>query len=285
MRVLIGLFGFALLFGCNKDVDQLLLKGELVEYEFNNDMLEGVQVDEALIHQFTLESNLDGNTANIACVYLGDTSKITTDTVFLYMHGNSGHMNHYWQNIADIANYSSQHNYGVLMMDYRGFGQSEGTSDNIETMVADVEACASWLYDRGIDDSRLVLYGYSLGSFPAAHMAAYSSVSASKMVILEAPSTSADALIQDATGLTVTANTITDFGYDVPQALKDYKDSFLWLHGTEDQTAPYTNFLNVYNSLDFTSKQKFIVDGGSHSLVDDIGFSGMEAAILDYLRP
>ena len=62
------------------------------------------------------------------------------------------------------------------MFDYRGFGNSTGQSENIETMIADVEACASWLFGKGLSNDRLILYGYSLGTLPGSHVAGESTL-------------------------------------------------------------------------------------------------------------
>ncbi|HEX2901021.1 MAG TPA: hypothetical protein VHS96_14985, partial [Bacteroidia bacterium] len=85
---------------------------------------------DSMVHLFTLGSQAPGETTptTIHALYLGDESRIATDTVILYCHGNYGHMDVYWQRAKILANLGGKHRFGVLMMDYRGFGLSEGTA-------------------------------------------------------------------------------------------------------------------------------------------------------------
>jgi alpha/beta superfamily hydrolase len=282
-KVLFCLFGLALL-SCNKDVDGLLLRGTPTEYDFSNATLEGYLVDESKVERFTVESDYKGSKETIEVAYVGDKSTISSDTIFVYMHGNLGHLNLYWQDVAKIANYGLQHRFGVLMMDYRGFGNSTGLSENIGTMQADIDACLSWLIDQGAKADNIVLYGYSLGALVGAHVAAYSEVVDIKSFINVAPQTSADVLMQDATGLSLPSTYVTDFGYDVPKALEAFSNNMLWIHGTADETASYENFLLFYDNYDNPNKQSFIEKGASHGIADDIGFTRMEKLILEFIQ-
>ena len=65
-------------------------------------------------------------TKKIHAVYLGNIADIATDTIILYCHGNRDHLDFYWPRIKLLANVGGKNRYGVLAMDYRGFGLSEG---------------------------------------------------------------------------------------------------------------------------------------------------------------
>ncbi len=273
------------LMGCNNDVDQLMLRGEPGEYRFTNAELKDRFVNESWVHTFQVTSDYDGNQAQIECVYLGDLGQIPQDTVFLYLHGNAPNMDDYWQRAADFANIGGQHRFGVMMFDYRGFGNSEGKTENIKTMQADVEACMKWLKEHGLTSGRLLVYGHSLGTMPAAETNAYSTVMISPWMVLEAPQTTDDVLLQDATGgLSLSATFVTDFGYDIPTALSEYNGHFLWIHGTADDVASYQNMLHVYENYSNPQKEAWIVEGAGHGLVEDMGFDSWESHMLDLLR-
>ena len=83
-----------------------------------------------MVHLFTLDSQTpdESTPTKIYAQYLGDISRIATDTVILYCHGNYAHMDAYWQRAKILANVGGKHRFGVLMMDYRGFGLSEGAA-------------------------------------------------------------------------------------------------------------------------------------------------------------
>ena len=273
-----------ILVGCKNDVASALLKGEQVEYSFTNADLSEQFVDEGLVSQFSLVSNNAGSKAKIVTLYIGSQDQIKTDTIILYLHGNLPNMNDYWQLTANLANIGGQHNYGVMMFDYRGFGNSEGKSESIEDLVADSEACIAWLQERGLSKERLIVYGYSLGAMPAAHLAANPSILEIEKIVLDAPQTTSTKLLQDATGLGLNGSTVTSFEYNIPLVIEDYNNYLLWIHGTEDKTASFENFKYVYNRYDNPKKYSAELEGIGHSTATDMGFPAYEKLMLNFIR-
>jgi len=287
MRVILYLSSFFMtlsFFSCKNDVASALLKGEQVEYKFTNAELSERFVDEGLVSQFSLISNNAGSEAKIEALYIGSQDRIKTDTIILYLHGNSPSMNDYWQLTVDLANVGGKHNYGVMMFDYRGFGNSEGQSESIEDLVADAEACITWLEARGLTKDRLAVYGYSLGAMPAAHLAAEPSVLEIEKVVLDAPQTTSTKLLQDATGLSLSGSTVTSFDYNIPLVTQDYDNYLLWIHGTEDKTASFENFKYVYDRYDNPKKSSAELEGVGHSTAIEMGFPAYEALMLKFIR-
>ena len=287
MRAILYLSSFFIMlsfFSCKNDVASALLKGEQVEYNFTNAELSERFVDEGLVSQFSLISNNGGSEAKIEALYIGSQDRIKTDTIILYLHGNSPSMNDYWQLTVDLANVGGKHNYGVMMFDYRGFGNSEGQSESIEDLVADAEACITWLEARGLTKDRLAVYGYSLGAMPAAHLAAEPSVLEIEKVVLDAPQTTSTKLLQDATGLSLSGSTVTSFDYNIPLAIQDYDNYLLWIHGTEDKTASFENFKYVYDRYDNPKKSSAELEGVGHSTAIEMGFPAYEALMLKFIR-
>ena len=273
-----------ILVGCKNDVASALLKGEQVEYSFTNADLSERFVDEGLVSQFSLISNNAGSKAKIEALYIGSQDQIKTDTIILYLHGNLPNMNDYWQLTANLANAGGQHNYGVMMFDYRGFGNSEGKSESIEDLVADSEACIAWLQERGLSKERLIVYGYSLGAMPAAHLAANPSILEIEKIVLDAPLTTSTKLLQDATGLGLNGSTVTSFEYNIPLVIEDYNNYLLWIHGMDDKTASFENFKYVYDRYDNPKKSSAELEGIGHSTAIDMGFPAYEKLMLNFIR-
>ncbi|MFQ3326409.1 MAG: alpha-beta hydrolase superfamily lysophospholipase [Salibacteraceae bacterium] len=273
-----------ILVGCKNDVASALLKGEQVEYSFTNADLSERFVDEGLVSQFSLISNNAGSKAKIEALYIGSQDQIKTDTIILYLHGNLPNMNDYWQLTANLANAGGQHNYGVMMFDYRGFGNSEGKSESIEDLVADSEACIAWLQERGLSKERLIVYGYSLGAMPAAHLAANPSILEIEKIVLDAPQTTSTKLLQDATGLGLNGSTVTSFEYNIPLVIEDYNNYLLWIHGMDDKTASFENFKYVYDRYDNPKKSSAELEGIGHSTAIDMGFPAYEKLMLNFIR-
>ena len=135
------------LYNTSQKIEQYLWDAYPEQGEFILD--ESYKIDKDSINLFTLTSNDAGDQAKIYAVYIGDMSRIQTDTVILYHHGNKWHMDWYWQRAKLLANIGKKHRFGVLMYDYRGYGLSEGTPTETG-MYADANACVDWLKSKGI---------------------------------------------------------------------------------------------------------------------------------------
>ena len=79
-------------------------------------------------------------------------------------HGNAGHRGHRLEWMADLHSLG----YGVFVLDYRGYGGSEG-SPTEEGLYLDGEEALKWLGKNGVQ--RLVYFGESLGCGVAVEMA------------------------------------------------------------------------------------------------------------------
>ena len=110
------------------------------------------------VHLFALDSKAPGEAqaTTIHAVYIGDRQRIATDTVIVYCHGNKDHMDFYWPRAQLLANVNGKNRYGVLMIDYRGYGLSEGEPSE-EALYADVNAGLQWLAAQGLTGNRLVM--------------------------------------------------------------------------------------------------------------------------------
>lgn len=221
----------------------------------------------------------------IKAVYIGDMSKIGTDTVILYCHGNRWHIDFYWQRAKLLAHVNGKNRYGVLMCDYRGYGLSQGKPTE-EGMYADVEACLKWLKDRGLSNERLIIYGFSLGSAATCEVSAYPGSLSPSKVIVEAPFGSSSVMVQDAAQLNMPASYFTEVKIDNAEKIKLVNQPLLWIHGDND------NFLNykthgelVYKNHKGVYKEKFIVKGADHSEVQTkAGFENYLKVVGDFVR-
>jgi len=87
--------------------------------------------------------------------------------VVLFFHGNAGHMAHRLQTLELLHAAGA----ATLIVDYRGYGDSEGTPSEQGTST-DARAAWRWLTrERGIAPERIVVFGRSLGAAIAARLA------------------------------------------------------------------------------------------------------------------
>src|SRR4051812_36333861 len=212
------------------------------DYQFDNytgeqDFVldESYKIKDSLINRVSLVSKGNGeSTATpIEAVYIGDMSRILTDTVILYCHGNKWHMDFYWQRAKLLAHTNGKNRYGVMMMDYRGYGLSKGKPTE-DGMYEDVNACLEWLRLKGLKSERLIIYGFSLGSAPACELTANPRKLVASKIILEAPFASAAVMIQDASRLNMPAEYFSDLKIDNAEEIKKVSIPFLWIHGLND---------------------------------------------------
>lgn len=246
-------------------------------------------IPEDKVHLFTLESKAEKDAAptKIYAVYIGDIARIATDTVIMYCHGNKDHLDFYWPRAQLLANAGGRNRYGVLMVDYRGYGLSEGKPTE-EGLYADVDAGLQWLKSKGLTGDRLVLYGFSMGSAPATRLTAQPRSLRPAKLMLEAPFADAEVMVQDATGLALPGAFVTDLRINNAEQVKTVQQPLFWIHGLSD------DFLNVnthgrlvYDNHRGTWKEAHLVPGAGHSNVPFImGFQDYLTAVNNFItRP
>jgi uncharacterized protein len=83
----------------------------------------------------------------------------------LYFHGNADNLQRWGKYASDFTDLG----YDILMVDYRGYGKSTG-KPNEKVLYEDAETVWQWAKER-FQYSRWVIYGRSLGSAVATHLA------------------------------------------------------------------------------------------------------------------
>jgi len=89
------------------------------------------------------------------------------DRALLFLHGNAGNASHRLPNAADLVRLDCS----VLLIDYRGYGLSEGRATEAG-VYADARAGLNHLIEqRGFPESRIIVFGRSLGGAVAVDLA------------------------------------------------------------------------------------------------------------------
>ncbi|HZH38384.1 MAG TPA: alpha/beta fold hydrolase [Flavisolibacter sp.] len=96
-----------------------------------------------------------------------------------YLHGNAGSLD----NWGDVARRYTALNYDVFMLDYPGYGKSEGAIKSETQLFNAIQSAYDKVKEQYHEDSIVVL-GYSIGTGPAAHLAATNHPG---LLILQAP--------------------------------------------------------------------------------------------------
>lgn len=116
----------------------------------------------------------DGKVLN-AVLFKANTSK----GVIFYLHGNAGSIDSWgW-----VAQTYTNLNYDVFMLDYRGYGKSDGKIESEEQLFGDIQTAYNVL-KKSYNEKDIVVLGYSVGTGLAAKVAADNNPN---LLILQAP--------------------------------------------------------------------------------------------------
>ncbi|MES2836995.1 MAG: alpha/beta fold hydrolase [Bacteroidota bacterium] len=272
------------LYNSDNTITEYYLDNYAGEVDFILD--ETYTIPDSLIHLFSLNSKTasEKESTEIKAIYIGSISKIKTDTIIVYCHGNRDHMDFYWQRAKLLANVGAKNHYGVLMMDYRGYGLSKGVATE-EGLYADVDACLQWLQANGLDNKRLIMYGFSLGSAPATELTANPRTLVPSKLILEAPFASAAVMVQDGSKMAMPAEYFTDLKIDNAEEIKKVSQPFMWIHGTKDDFLSIeTHGEVVYkNYKGFYSEAHRVSGGGHGSVPNTMGIDEYKKTFLKFI--
>ena len=236
-------------------------------------------IDADLIELTTIPSGKE----TLYAVYLGDQARIATDTIILYCHGNAGNLDWYWERAKLLANAGGKNRFGVLMMDYRGYGKSTGESTE-DGLYTDVDACMRWLKERGLTNDRLVIYGFSMGSAPATELTAKKRALQPSKIILEAPFASFDFITQEITKVSMAGSFYGTLEIDNSVEIQNVQEPFLWIHGTADDFVSIENGELVAANYDGRHLVERRITGGEHSTVPLVmGFENYIQLIADFI--
>lgn len=156
------------------------------------------------------------------------TSEESKGLVF-YLHGNAGALDSW----GEVAKTYTRLNYNVFILDYRGFGKSEGTIKSQTQLFEDIQLAYNELKKR-YNETDIIVLGYSIGTGPAAHLA---SVNQPKLLILQAPYFSLTDLMKRTYPLIPTF--LLKYKLETNVYLKKCKMPVIIFHGDEDEVIYY----------------------------------------------
>lgn len=158
--------------------------------------------------------------------------------VVLFLHGNAGNISHRLDSLAMFARLG----YATLIVDYRGYGRSEGRPSEEGTYL---DALAAWRHltaERGIAPGDVVLFGESLGAAVAAWLAAQ--VQPRALVILSG-FVSVPELGQEVYPF-LPVKWLARFRYATADFLKDVSCPVLVAHSRDDEVVPFRHGERLY---------------------------------------
>jgi uncharacterized protein len=185
--------------------------------------------------------------------------------VLLYLHGNGINIG---ANIAH-ANRFYQTGFSVLLIDYRGYGRSDGIFPSEKCVYQD--ATAAWNYlvqQQKIPPSQIFLYGHSLGGAIAIDLAVRHPDTAG--LIVESSFTSIRDMVSYRKGFGIfPIDLILTQRFESIKKLPQLKMPVLFLHGTADSTVPSFMSQKLYDAAP-EPKRLVLVPGAEHNNVGEV---------------
>ncbi|MDR0355523.1 MAG: alpha/beta hydrolase [Deltaproteobacteria bacterium] len=177
--------------------------------------------------------------------------------VVLLFHGNAGNLE---LMIGRIMLYH-QLGYGVMAVDYEGFGLSEG-SPSEEAAYADAEAAWNFLLEKNIAPEKILIHGFSLGGGVAAYLAESKKESRNPLILDSTFTTLQDAAVFHAPYLKPLLPYIIGDSFNTLERLANVSPSFLLvLHSPDDEIVPFELGLRNYDSYAGGPKSMTVLRG------------------------
>jgi fermentation-respiration switch protein FrsA (DUF1100 family) len=195
----------------------------------------------------------------------------------LFLHGNAGNISHRLDSIAifhDLA-------LDTLIIDYRGYGQSEGKPGERGIYL---DGRAAWSYlvgERGQDPQRIVIFGRSMGGAVAARLARNYAAAG---VVVESSFTSA----VDMAGRLypfMPVRLVTRLDFPVASDLAGSLGPVLVVHSRNDEIIPFAMGQSLYDAA--PDPKQFLELAGDHNggfLLDEAHYrSGLGKFLTEIL--
>ncbi|GAA4353447.1 alpha/beta fold hydrolase [Hymenobacter saemangeumensis] len=179
--------------------------------------------------------------------------------LIFYLHGNGGAVDSW----GEVAETYTRLQYDVFILDYRGYGKSEGQITSQAQLMADVQAAYASLLGE-YPESRTIILGYSVGTGPATWLAARQQP---RLLILQAPYFSmrdlATRLYPFVPGFLVR--------YPLPtnELIGQVKAPIVLFHGDRDEVIYYESSLKLKPLLKPTDKVIILPRAGHNGMSDN----------------
>ncbi|CAN5560764.1 alpha/beta fold hydrolase [soil metagenome] len=163
----------------------------------------------------------DGKKLN-GVLFKADSSK----GLILWLPGGRGMLD----SLADDAACFTKLHYDVFMINFRGFGKSEGSIKSEQQFNSDMQSVYDY-FKKQYNESHLVIFGYSIGTGPAAALAANNHP---KMLILQAPYYSMQEMTQKAIPY-LPMSLLLKYHFNTYENLPKVTSPVVLIHGRDDK--------------------------------------------------
>jgi hypothetical protein len=197
----------------------------------------------------------------------------TASPVMLVCHGNAGNIS----DRLDLAALLLEAGAGVLLVEYRGYGRSDGKPGE-ERTYRDAQAAYHWLIAKGVAGTNIIAYGESLGGGIVSELAVREAVGG---LILQSTYTSVTALGAELFPW-LPARLVSTIKYNTRARLPRLHVPVLILHSRHDDLI---QFHHAEENFAAANEPKFLREiGGGHNDGLFVSRPAMLAAVREFLQ-
>ena len=187
-------------------------------------------------------------------LFKADSSK----GLIFYLHGNAGSL----QSWGQIAKTYTDLHYDLFMLDYRGYGKSQGSISNETQFYTDIQT----VYDslkKTYAEKNIIVLGYSIGTGAATKLA---STNHPRLLILQAPYFSFTDMITHT--FRIVPPVIVKYKFATNTFFKDCAMPVIIFHGNKDKVIYYGSSLKL-KELFKPADSLITLNGQGHNGISD----------------
>jgi len=199
---------------------------------------------------------------------------VPSDMVLLWFHGNAGNITHRYDMIRTMMELPVQ----VFIIDYRGYGKSEGKPSERGLYL---DSRGAWDYlvnERRIAPEKIVIFGKSLGGVPAIDLATQADAAG---LIVQSSFTSAGDMA--ATVLPLIPRFVLHTKMDSLSRIGRVNCPKLFIHSRADEVVPYSQGRRLYDAAS-ERKQFHEVQGSTHNSTYIVGGKPYREALRSFIQ-
>ncbi|WP_445722436.1 alpha/beta hydrolase [Flavobacterium sp.] len=195
----------------------------------------------------------------------------TTKGLIFYLHGNAGSL----ANWGEVTKTYTDLNYDVFILDYRGYGKSEGEIKSQDEMFQDNQVIYNALKKK-YNEEQITILGYSIGTGFASKLASDNNP---KQLILQAPYYSLTDLMKNTYSILPTF--ILRYKLETNEYLKKCKMPITLFHGDNDEVIYYNSSVKLNEAFKTQTTLITLKNQGHNGMTDNEQYKAEIKKILD----
>ncbi|HEX8635909.1 MAG TPA: alpha/beta hydrolase [Pyrinomonadaceae bacterium] len=204
----------------------------------------------------------------------GALAPVEARTTLLYLHGNGGNISHRYDFLNELVGLP----VNILIIDYRGYGKSEGRPSEGGLYL---DARAAWEHlttTRATPPAQIVIFGKSLGGAVAIELA--TQVEACGLIVQSSFTSVADMAGEV---LPFVPRFVIRTKMDSLSKIASVTCPKLFIHSQADEIVPYRLGRRLFDAAR-APKQFYEVEGAPHNLTSDIGGAPYYEALRAFIN-